>query len=216
MEGVSVVIPLSFSVFAYGVTFGTLSHGYHFKWLEAMLTSFCIYSGTVQFTMLNLLQQEASLWTIFISIHLIAYKYFLYGLTLSPALGRLPFKHMLWLSHGLVDESYSMSMLQVQEGKLRLGCFLGSSTFILLTWTLSTMIGNQLGQFITAPAQFGLDFAFTATLLGLLVCLLQTNKQIFIAGLAVIASIVGYNGFGINGALFAGATVAFIIGVYFE
>ena len=45
---------------------------------------------------------------------------------------------------------------------------IGGGLVMFLSWTISTLIGRTLGGTVRDPAQWGLDFAFTAVFLALL------------------------------------------------
>ncbi|MCE5173056.1 AzlC family ABC transporter permease [Paenibacillus profundus] len=215
MKAVSDVFPLALSVFTYGLAFGALANNAnHFTWLETVSMSLFVFAGAGQFTILSLLQQDATLWTIAISTFLINARYIIYGLSLGRDLGPVHRRHLLWLSYGITDESYSVGTMQARQGKLGLGYMAGACLVVLLAWVSSAAVGYQLGGFITDPARFGLDFAFTAAFLGLLIVMLKHRSHFLAAGLAVIASVAAYQWFGTSGAVFAGAAAAFAVGVY--
>lgn len=209
------VFPLALSVFTYGLAFGALANNTnHFTMLETVLMSFFVFSGAGQFTILSLLQQDATLWAIAISTFLINARYLIYGLSLGRNLAPCHRGHLLWLSHGITDESYSVGTIESERSKLGLGYMAGAGMMVLLSWTLSSAAGYQLGEFIADPARFGLDFAFTAAFIGLLVVLLRTKSQYIAAILALVVSAAAYHWLGMSGAVFAGAAAAFFVGVY--
>lgn len=215
MRAATDVFPLALSVFTYGLAFGALANNTnHFTMLETVMMSLFVFSGAGQFTILSLLQQEATLWTIAISTFLINARYLIYGLSLGRSLEQCHRGHLLWLCHGITDESYSVGTMESERSKLGMGYLAGAGFVVLLSWTLSSAAGHQLGEFIADPSRFGLDFAFTAAFIGLLVVLLKTKSQYVAAMIALLASAAAYHWLGTSGAVFAGAASAFLVGVY--
>ncbi|MCG7406178.1 AzlC family ABC transporter permease [Paenibacillus sp. ACRRX] len=208
------VFPLALSVFTYGLAFGALANNAnHFTLWETVAMSMFVFSGAGQFTILSLLQQDATLWAIAISTFLINARYVIYGLSLGRDLDDCRRGHLLWMSHIITDESYSVGTIQAQESKLSVSYFAGAGIIVFLSWILSSVAGYQLGGLIQDPTRYGLDFAFTAAFLGLLIALLKQRSHYLAAALAVIASVVAYQWVGTSGAVFAGAVAAFVVGV---
>lgn len=209
------VFPLAVSVFTYGLAFGALANNAnHFTWLETVAMSFFVLSGAGQFTILSLIQQDAALWTIALSTFLINARYIIYTLSVGRELEACRRGQPLWLCHVITDESYSVSMMEAQHGKLSVGYVAGAGCTVFLSWLLSSAVGYQIGEFIQDPARYGLDFAFTAAFLGLLVVMLKRRSHAAAAGFAIAASVLAYPWFGTSGAVFAGAAAAFAVGVY--
>jgi len=60
-------------------------------------------------------------------------------------------------------------MGEFDKGKRNAAFLLGSGLVLFVVWVSSTVIGRVLGSAIHDPAQWGLDFVFTAVFLALLV-----------------------------------------------
>jgi predicted branched-subunit amino acid permease len=208
-------LPLSLSVFAYGLAYGALANNTNdLTLVQTLAMSLIAFSGAGQFSMLALMQQGAAFWTIVGSVFLINSRHILYGLTLGQSLRTVPARHLIWLSHILSDESYSVAAVRTQKGPLRISYFAGAGLTIFLAWLLSGAIGFQLGDFITDPAAYGLDFAFVGAFLGLLAAQLKHRRHLIAALAAAGAAVLVYGWFGTSGAVFAGALIAFMMGVY--
>ena len=66
------------------------------------------------------------------------------------------------------DEQWAMTMAQMQKGGGTVAFRLGTGALSWFAWMGSTLCGRVLGAFIDDPTKYGLDFAFTATFLALL------------------------------------------------
>ncbi|UOF89666.1 AzlC family ABC transporter permease [Fodinisporobacter ferrooxydans] len=210
-------VPLSLNVFAYGLAFGALANNAtHLTLVQTIAMSFFVFAGPAQFSVLTLLKQDASFLTMFISTLLINARYIIYGLSLGRAMRETPKRHFAWLSHGLTDESYSMAMVNVKNGLVDAGYFAGAASPIFFSWLASGALGFELGGLIHDPKQFGLDFVFIGAFIGLLVAQLQHHRHVFAGLAAAVTSVLAYHWFGTTGAVFAGALVAFLVGVCSE
>ena len=69
----------------------------------------------------------------------------------------------------MVDESWAMTMSDFAKGGRDAGFLFGSGFILYLAWVSSAVIGRTVGAWIQNPAQWGLDFAFTAVFTALLV-----------------------------------------------
>lgn len=197
---------LSLSVFAYGTAYGALARSAnHLLLLQTLAMSVFVFAGASQFAILALLHRGAALWAIAGSAFLINARQILYGLTLGQSLKHVRKRQLVWLSHGLTDESYSIATVEAGRRPVSVAYLAGAGTAVFAPWLLSSAAGFGLGGLIGGPARFGLDFAYTGAFLGLLAA--QLNQRRHVAALA-------YRWFSTSGAVVAGALAAFLAGVY--
>ena len=69
----------------------------------------------------------------------------------------------------MVDESWALTMSDFAKGGRDAGFLLGSGFILYIAWVSSAVVGRTVGAWIQNPAQWGMDFAFTAVFLALLV-----------------------------------------------
>ncbi|WP_067621455.1 AzlC family ABC transporter permease [Alicyclobacillus acidiphilus] len=207
--------PLSLSVFAYGTAYGALAHSAdHLTFLQTIAMSAFVFAGASQFTILSLLHQGAAVWTILFGALLINARQILYGLTLGHSLKHLRVRDILWLAHGMTDESYSVTMVEATSTRVKAAYFAGAGTAIFGPWLLSSSLGFAIGGLIGDPARFGLDYAYIGAFLGLLASQVKSGRHVVAAISAAATSTAAYHFLGTSGAVFAGAITAFCVGVY--
>ena len=80
----------------------------------------------------------------------------------------------------LTDESFALgiSKLNYTQGKLNFEWFNTVNLISYITWIISTARGALLGQFISNPQKFGLDFSIVAMFLGLLYLQVISDKSL--------------------------------------
>ncbi|WP_245631928.1 AzlC family ABC transporter permease [Alicyclobacillus ferrooxydans] len=206
--------PLSVSVFTYGLAYGALAHSTnHLGLVQSLAMSVFVFAGASQFTILALLKQGTAFWAIVSSVFLLNSRQILYGLSLGQYLTKVKHGALPFLSHGLTDESYSVSILTAKEQELSSSFFAGAGTAIFVPWLISSALGYLIGSMIADPAKFGLDFAYTAAFMGLLGAQITSSMRLLTVALAGLAAAAAAHWYGTSGAVFAGAVVSFMVGV---
>jgi len=168
--GAKRAIPLALSVCAVGVAFGVLSRQARLSVIDALLMSGLVYAGASQFVAL-------SLWTaipfpviaIILTTFIVNMRHMLMGASLRPWYAKLSPWKVYTTVFFMVDESWALTMSDFAKGGRDAGFLLGSGFTLYLAWVSSTLIGRTAGAWIQNPAQWGLDFAFTAVFAALLV-----------------------------------------------
>ena len=76
----------------------------------------------------------------------------------------------LFLGTLLTDESFALGMnkLNYTDGRLNFSWMNTANWMAYLTWVISTFVGSFIGNLITDPNKYGLDFAIVAMFIGLL------------------------------------------------
>jgi 4-azaleucine resistance transporter AzlC len=206
--------PLSLSVFAYGIAYGALANSTnHLTITETLLMSLVVFAGASQFAILDLLHQGALMWTIVISTFLINARQILYGFTLGRVTKKIAKRKLLFLAHGITDESYSISIVQSERGFLTVKYLAGAGMAVYVPWIVSSILGYIAGGWIGDPTRLGMDFAFIGAFLGLLFAQIHSKSHLLAAGLAALTATLAYLWLGTSAAVLAGACTAFSVGV---
>ena len=169
--GARACIPVAISVAAYGVVWGVLAKQAGLSLLEVMLMSGLVFAGSAQFVALDLWTAPPSTLGLgpIILGPLIVH---LGELLMTAPLGRgvrpgteKRSAAAMWL---LSDENWAMTVGEMAKGRGSIAFLIGGGTTVWCAWMAATIIGRMLGSAIDDPTKFGLDFAFTATFLALL------------------------------------------------
>ena len=162
-------VPIALSVCAYGLVFGVLAQQARLSLLEVFLMSGFVYAGSAQLLVLSLWSMPLPIATILLTTLIVNLRNLLLGAAVSPWLLRIsPVKAYSTLFF-LSDESWALTMGEFAKGKRNAAFLLGSGLVLYVAWVGSTVAGRTLGDVVHDPARFGLDFAFTAVFLSLLV-----------------------------------------------
>ncbi|MEH6557031.1 MAG: AzlC family ABC transporter permease [Oceanicoccus sp.] len=189
-KGALDMLPLSLAVLPWGILFGSLAVQRGFSWLEAQAFSAIAFGGAVQIVAIELIADDASLWTILFSALVITSRHFLYGLTLRERLKKQPLRWRLSLGFLLTDELFALSgHRHAYKNRLRLYYALGAGGSFYIAWNLWTFIGIVAGAYLPDLTDLGLDFAIAATFIALVVPNIKTLPVLITVVVAGIASV---------------------------
>jgi 4-azaleucine resistance transporter AzlC len=194
LAGARACIPVVISVAAYGVVWGVLARGAGLSVLEVMLMSGLVFAGSAQFVALDLwTQTPASLpiGPLILAALIVNLRYLLLTATLRPLYGcGEQFKGAVTMAI-VSDETWAMTIGEMSKGRGTAAFLLGGGVFAYLCWMATTVLGHTLGAIIDDPVRYGLDFAFTATFLALLLGMWKGKSDLvpwLVAALAAIVS----------------------------
>jgi predicted branched-subunit amino acid permease len=93
----------------------------------------------------------------------------------------------MWLT---TDESWALTMREWREGRASLAFLAGAGAACWVTWLISTLTGRLAGAGLDDPARYGLDFAFTAIFLALLMGMWKGRLDLVPWGVAALVAIL--------------------------
>lgn len=191
--GARACIPVIISVAAYGVVWGVLARGAGMSLLEVILMSGLVFAGSAQFVALDLwTATPASLpiGPLILAALIVNLRYLLLTATLRP-LFRPDEQAKGALIMGIVsDETWAMTVAEMAKGRGTVAFLLGGGTLAYLCWLATTTAGYVLGSVIDDPTRYGLDFAFTATFLALLLGLWKGKGDLIPWLVAALVAII--------------------------
>lgn len=181
-------IALGAAVGVFGMTFGVLSGAAGVGVPQTVAMSLLTFTGASQFAVVGVLAGGGTVTAAVGSALLLAARNGAYGLALSPTISGGLGRRLL-ASQLVIDESTAMAVGQPDTAHAE-GAFWATGLSVFVFWNLGTVIGALGGQVIGDPAALGLDVAFPAGFLALLVPLLRGRggRTAAVAG-AVIAAV---------------------------
>jgi len=188
--GAKRTIPIAISAFTVGIVFGVLARQAKLSVIDALLMSGLVYAGASQFVAL-------SLWTtipfpattIILTTFIVNMRHLLMGASLRPWFAKLSPWKVYTSVFFMVDESWALTMSDFAQGGRDAGFLFGSGFILYIAWVSSAVIGRSAGAWIQNPAQWGLDFAFTAVFLALLVGMWKGKSNLLPWAVAAIVAV---------------------------
>jgi 4-azaleucine resistance transporter AzlC len=186
-------VPLALSVAAYGLVWGALAGQAGLSLAETGLMSGLVFAGAAQFVVLNLWSASAALplGAIVAATLVVNLRFVLMSASMLPLFEREQTGRR-WIRAFLIsDENWALASAEMAEGRGSVGFLIGSGCLVYLAWLASTLAGRIGGAALGDPARWGLDFAFTATFLALLLGMWKGKASLLpwavAAGSAVLA-----------------------------
>ena len=167
--GAKRALPVALSVCAYGLVFGVLAQQAGLSILEVLLMSGLVYAGSAQLIVLSLWSMPLPILPILLTTLIVNLRNLLLGAALSPWFSRIASLKAYTTIFFLADENWALTMGEFAAGTCNAAFLLGSGLVLYIAWVGSSVVGRELGNGFHDPARFGLDFAFTAVFLSLLV-----------------------------------------------
>ena len=190
MLGARRTIPIAISGFAIGIVFGVLARQAKLSVMDALLMSGLVYAGASQFVALSLWTTiPFPVTTIILTTFIVNMRHLLMGASLRPWFSKLsPWKVYITVFF-MVDESWALTMSDFAKGGRDAGFLLGSGFILYIAWVSSAVIGRTVGAWIQNPAQWGLDFAFTAVFTALLAGMWKGKSNLLPWAVAAIVAV---------------------------
>jgi 4-azaleucine resistance transporter AzlC len=175
------VLPIAVTVALFGVSFGVLARAADMGVVAPIVMSATTFAGSSQFAVASILDEGGGLAAAIVAALLLNARYAAIGVSVAP-LFRGPRLKRLLEAQLVVDESWALSARS--DGTFDRRILLGAGLMLYAGWVLGTALGVLGGGFLGDPERFGLDAAFPALFLALLVGQLRTRR-------AVAAALVG-------------------------
>lgn len=192
MLGMQLCLPIALSVFTYGLLFGVLARQAGLHVLETLLMSSFVLSGSAQFVALELWRMPLPVGTLIFTTLVLNLRHVLMGMALRPWFAQLSPRAAYTSLFFMADENWALAMRHFAQGGRHAAVLLGSGLLLFVAWVGASCSGHLLGGSIPDPSRWGVDFAFTAVLLALLIGLFKQKSDIVpwvvAAGVAIIAA----------------------------
>lgn len=182
--------PLAPGTFIYGMVFGVTASEKGLAWIEALLMSVLVYSGSAQLAALQNWDASSAIAPLVITVLLVNARYVLYGASLQPWLAGARRSEALPTLFVLGDGNWALSMREYHAGYRDAAFVFGSGVATALPWVLGTVAGHLVGRGVPHPTALGLDFMLVAFAAAIAVHLFRGRGDLAPLGAAVLASVL--------------------------
>ena len=159
----------------------------------AVTMSLLVYAGTAQLAALPLIASGAPIWVVWATAICINLRFVIFSAQWRQYFGSLPRAQRLALGYFTADLNYVIFMRRFPDPKPAPGqvpYFWGGIATNWPSWQIPSLIGIFLGDAI--PTSWGLGFAGTMALLGLMCALLVDKASLVAAAVAGCAAVAAY------------------------
>jgi len=176
-KGIILNLPVVTGVVAYGFVCGVLSRQVEMTMWQVAALSGLMFSGTAQLLVAGLWTSDVSIAAALVSVFAISLRYLLIAATCAPLLKSYSIPAQYLMVSFVTDENWGVAMAHRDKDTIGGALMFGGGLTLWVGWMISTMSGWYFGAIISDPATFGLDFAFTAVFLSLVIIMAKGSKN---------------------------------------
>src|ERR687884_179370 len=182
-DGVRRAVPIAIAVFPFGVSFGLLARSVGMGPVAPIVMSATTFAGSAQFAVASILDAGGTAAAAILAAVLLNVRYAPISISVGDIFGGAAPKRLVQ-SQLIVDESWALSARG--GGRFDRNLLLGAGLLLYPCWIGGTALGVLGGGLLGDPARFGLDAAFPALFLALLLGQLA-DRRALAAALAAAA-----------------------------
>ena len=171
-----------------GVSFGAIAVSDGFPIWVPIALSLVVFGGASQFMFIGLIAAGGALVPAVLAGLVVNARHLPFGFAVADVLGSTLPRRALG-SHLMIDESVAFSLAQRDPARRRAAYWTcGAGLFVC--WNVGVVIGGAAGTVITDTDAFGLDAAFPAVLLALILPSLRDRRTLTAAVVGVAIALV--------------------------
>ncbi len=198
--------PVMGTVIVVGTTFGVVARQAGLEPIEIAAMSLLVFAGASEFAMVKLFSESAPAPVVVATVLFINLRHLLMAASLRPYFMRLSPTRRLAAAFFLTDESFAMATSHFRRGGTSLVYYVTFAVALFIVWNLATLAGIALGSSIGEPRRYGIDFAITATFIGIVVLAVRRPADAAVALVAAtIAGVLAMAGLPTIAVIVAGA-----------
>jgi 4-azaleucine resistance transporter AzlC len=186
-DGARAVAPIAVAAAAFAASFGILARAANFDPLAAVVMSATTFAGSAQFAVVSTLETGGAVAAAIVAAVLLNARYAPISVSVAPYFGGSRLRR-LFESQLIVDESWVLSRRPDRRFDHRI--LVGAGALLYVVWVGGTIVGVLVGDAIADPETLGLDAAFPALFLALLVPQLSSRRALAVAVLAAVIALV--------------------------
>jgi 4-azaleucine resistance transporter AzlC len=186
-DGARAILPIAVAAVTFGASFGVLAGSVGIDALAATVMSATTFAGSAQFAVASILGTSGGVAAAILAATLLNARYAPISVSVAPLFvgGRL---RRLVEAQLIVDESWAVS--RRADGRFDRRLLIGAGLVLYVSWVGGTALGAIGGEALGDPADLGLDAAFPALFLALLVPQVRTRSALAAAVLGGTVALV--------------------------
>jgi len=192
-RGAREMVGISLGIAAWGLVTGVAMAKSGMGVPMALFMALSVFSGSAQLASLPLIMAGAPIWVVWATASCVNLRFVIFSAMWRPYFGHLPRGRRLALAYFTADLNYVTFMKRFPEPRPapeQMPYFLGGVVTNWLFWQVPSVTGILLGDAV--PTQWGIGFAGTIALLGLIYSMLNGRGTALAAAVAGAASVLAY------------------------
>jgi branched chain amino acid efflux pump len=160
---------------AFALSFGVLARAAGMGWAAPLVMSATTFGGSAQLAVASILKDAGAAAAAITAAVMLNARYVPIGISVASRFEGSPLKRLLQ-AQLVVDESWAIALRR--RGGFDVRVLLGAGVLLYFCWNAGTALGVLLGDAIGDPNGIGLDAAFPALFLALLVTQLTGRREL--------------------------------------
>lgn len=178
LDGIIASWPIGVAVFTYGLVFGILSRQAGLNLFDAISMGALVFACASQLVVIGLWSDNLPVVSIILTCFAVNLRHLLMGAAIEPWFKNLSKAKIYFTLFFLNDESWALTLGRFAKGYNNCAFLLGSGLVIYVAFLSSTFLGQSATSSITNPETWGLDFAFTAVFLCIMMSLRRGKSDV--------------------------------------
>jgi 4-azaleucine resistance transporter AzlC len=174
-DGARKVAPIAVAALAFAISYGVLARASGIESVEAIVMSATTFAGSAQFAVASILGAAGGIASAIVAAILLNARYAPISVSVAPFFVGGPLRRLVE-SQLIVDESWAMS--RRVDGRYDRRLLIGAGLLLYACWVGGTAVGAVAGDALGDPADLGLDAAFPALFLALLVPQVRSRQAL--------------------------------------
>jgi 4-azaleucine resistance transporter AzlC len=174
-DGARRIAPIGAAAAAFAASFAVLSHEAGFGALAAIVMSATTFAGSAQFGAVSVLETGGGVAAAVVAAVLLNARYAPISVTVGDQFHGSPLRRLLE-AQLIVDESWALS--RRPDGRYDRKLLIGGGLVLYACWVSATALGTLVGDRLGDPETYGLDAAFPALFLALLIPQVRTRQAL--------------------------------------
>ena len=173
-DGARAVAPIGVGAFLFGASFGVIAVASGTGAVPAIVMSLTTFAGSAQFAAVSILGNGGSAIAAIVAAVLLNARYVPIGISVASIFPGSVARRFV-NSQLVVDESWAVAG---QGGRFHYRRLVGAGLVLYAAWNLGTVVGVVGGDSLGDPGAIGLDAAFGALFLALLLPYVRTRRSV--------------------------------------
>ena len=190
--GAVAILPAAVAMIPFALLLGALAARKGLTALEVAAMSGLVFAGSSQLVAVDIWHAPAPWALLALTTLTVNLRHVMMGASIARRMGDFGAAGKWLALFFLADEIWAMAERRAMErGRLAPAFYAGLAVTLYVSWIVWTVAGTALGAFMTDPATWGFDFAFTAIFIALIAAFWRGGATgIIIAASAVTAVVV--------------------------
>ncbi len=192
-NGVIAIWPATFAAIPFALILGAQAIRHGLTAGEILLMSLTVYAGGSQFMAVGIWERPAPWAALAFAVYLINLRHTLMSASIAGKISHFKRPYRIIGIFWLTDEVWAVLERQALTGPITWPFYVGAAALMYVNWAVCTFLGTLIGDLIPQPELFGLDFAFPAIFLCMVMGFATSFRAAPIIGASALAALAAHH-----------------------